>query len=56
MKRPTKLDWILYRIFRWWWNPILTKNIHLLIGLRTEIDKWLERNGHKQEEARHGSE
>ncbi len=21
--RPNKIDWCVYNIFRWWWNPIL---------------------------------
>ncbi len=44
MKRPTQLDWIIYRIFRWWWNPILSRNPMLVRGLIVEFEKWLTRN------------
>lgn len=27
--RPNELDWLIYRIFCWWWNPILTENVKL---------------------------
>jgi hypothetical protein len=43
--RPNKLDWLIYRIFRWWWNPILVKKPSLVNGLKIEFEKWLERNG-----------
>lgn len=26
IKRPNELDWLIYRIFCWWWNPIFNKN------------------------------
>lgn len=29
MKRPNKLDWLIYRIFKWWWNDILLNNHEL---------------------------
>jgi hypothetical protein len=44
MKRPNKIDWLIYHLFRWWWNPILIKNPHLIYGIKTEFEKWLERN------------
>ena len=25
VSRPNKVDWCVYYIFRWWWNPILVK-------------------------------
>ena len=25
VNRPNKIDWCVYHIFRWWWNPILLK-------------------------------
>ncbi len=25
VNRPNKVDWCVYYIFRWWWNPILVK-------------------------------
>ena len=45
MKRPNKLDWLIYRIFRWWWNPILEKKPILVIGIVKELEKWLHTNG-----------
>jgi len=26
MYRPNKIDWFVYSIFRWWWNPIFSSN------------------------------
>jgi hypothetical protein len=40
MKRPNKIDWIVYRVFRWWWNPILRNNPNLLSGLTIEMQRW----------------
>ena len=25
VSRPNKIDWCVYYMFRWWWNPILVK-------------------------------
>lgn len=33
MQRPTALDWLIYRIFRWWWNPIFRANPDLTYRL-----------------------
>lgn len=41
MKRPTKLDWLVYRLFRWWWNPVLRKNPLLTAWLGSALDDWL---------------
>ena len=40
MKRPNKLDWLVYRFFRWWWNPILQNNFSIAFGLANEILRW----------------
>lgn len=44
MKRPNKLDYIVYNIWRWWWNPILRKNPHLAKGIAEYMLKWVEEN------------
>jgi hypothetical protein len=37
--RPNWFDWLVYRFFRWWWNPIfnakpeMAKGFHKLIGM-----------------------
>jgi hypothetical protein len=41
MKRPNWIDWLVYRFFRWWWNPILRMNTPLAAGLSNEIRNWL---------------
>lgn len=39
MNRPNWIDWLVYRFFRWWWNPIFEKNqkmadaFHTMFGL-----------------------
>lgn len=40
MKRPNKLDWLIYRIFRWWWNPIFKEKAWLGVGLTHGLDNW----------------
>lgn len=42
MKRPNKLDWLVYSIFRWWWNPILQKHPNYIYGMVYEMNKWWE--------------
>ncbi len=32
MYRPNKVDWFVYSIFRWWWNPIFSSNPKLAEG------------------------
>lgn len=44
MNRPTKVDWFVYRIFRWWWNPVFSKNTHLVLGMEMEFRKWRIKN------------
>ena len=45
MKRPTRLDWLVYRIFRWWWNPIFIDSPILTEGLIIEINRWRKQVG-----------
>ena len=40
MKHPNKLDWLIYRIFRWWWNPIFRENHNLTTGLILDLGKF----------------
>jgi hypothetical protein len=40
---PNKLDWLIYRIFRWWWNPILKENFSIAIGLANEMFLWIKK-------------
>jgi len=44
MKRPNKLDWLIYKIFRWWWNPILVGNAELTRNLILLINEWSVRH------------
>lgn len=31
--RPTKLDWLIYRLFRWWWRRWLHQHPQLTAGI-----------------------
>lgn len=42
MTEPTRLDWLVYRLFRWRWNPILSQNPRLLRGLVAYLQAWHE--------------
>lgn len=42
MAHPTRLDWLVYRLFRWWWNPILRQNPRLLRALVASLQWWQE--------------
>ena len=45
MKHPNKIDWVVYSIFRRWWNPIFKKNKRLSIALAREINSyWAKQN------------
>ena len=46
MRRPNKFDWMIYKLFRWYWNPLLAQNGGLLArAMVVELQKWLARNG-----------
>ncbi len=40
MKRPNKFDWIVYGIFRWWWNPIFSRDEKLLRRFIGMMSLW----------------
>ena len=40
-ERPTKLDWLVYRLFVWVWNPIFTRKPWLIYGVKRAIDDWI---------------
>jgi len=42
MNRPNFIDWLIYKLFRWWWNPVLRKKPLIVRGLITEMEKWYE--------------
>lgn len=42
MKRPNKLDYLVYSIFRWWWNPIFKKNPQMLKFMIGYMNTWNE--------------
>ena len=44
MKHPTKLDWIIYKIFRWWWNPIFRDNPDLVTNLILKLGTYMEQH------------
>ena len=37
MKRPNKLDWFVYHLFYWFWNPIFRDNEVLGKSFANEI-------------------
>ena len=42
MRRPNKLDWIVYSIFRWWWNPIFRKDPTLTYESIEKAKAWMD--------------
>lgn len=40
-RRPNAFDWAVYKLFRWWWNPILRRKPNLAYGLAHELSKWV---------------
>jgi hypothetical protein len=38
------LDWIVYSIFRWWWNPILRNDPRLAKGFYDLYGDWMIKN------------
>ena len=42
MKRPTKLDRLIYRIFYYFWNPILKQRPDLVVAVRDYMDEWIK--------------
>ena len=43
IRRPTKLDWFIYSIFRMWWNPIFRSAKSLSLALAREINAYWAR-------------
>lgn len=43
MKRPNALDYLIFRLFRWWWNPILREHPRMAIEFATWMLEWVER-------------
>ena len=50
MPRPNKIDWIVYRFFRWWWNPILQKRPDKAWAMGSLMKMWVERYASEQPE------
>lgn len=36
MKQPNAIDWAIYKMFRWWWNPIFKSNPLYALGVAAE--------------------
>jgi len=47
VKHPNRLDWMIYNLFRWWWNPIFVSHSWLAKGLILEMDKWIREQEEK---------
>lgn len=43
MKKPNKLDWLIYKIFYWRWNPILASNIEMAKFFSRQINDFNKR-------------
>ena len=41
---PSKLDYLIFRLFRWWWNPILREHPRMAIEFATWMLEWVERH------------
>lgn len=39
---PSRLDWLIYRLFYWRWNRILSNNPELLSFFSKSVDDWRE--------------
>jgi hypothetical protein len=45
LRSPNKLDWLIYSLFRMWWNPIFRDNKQLSLALAREINSyWAKKN------------
>lgn len=44
MKRPSAFDYMIFRLFRWWWNPILREHPRMAIEFATWMLEWVERH------------
>jgi hypothetical protein len=40
MSHPNWFDYLIYRIFRWRWNPILKNNPHLAVTMGEYMINW----------------
>lgn len=45
LKRPNFIDWAIYRLFMWTWNPILKTHPRLLAGFLDYMQEIQKRNG-----------
>lgn len=42
MRNPNWFDFLIYRLFFWWWNPILTENKRLRDFFKNEVEqRWI---------------
>jgi hypothetical protein len=41
-EKPNWLDFIIYRLFAWWWNPILEANPSYALALAVECAAYLD--------------
>lgn len=39
-KRPNSLDWLIYKIFQKWWNPIFKQNKPLGLAFIKYMERW----------------
>ena len=40
VRKPNELDWLVFRFFRWWWNPIFRNNPKLFELYKHELDNY----------------
>ena len=50
MTRPTQLDWLVYKFFKWWWDPILMSRPVLILGIILELRRWMIEAGYPIDE------
>lgn len=44
MKHPNFLDWLIYKIFQKWWNPIFKQDKSLGLAFIKCMTDWYKKN------------
>ena len=48
-KCPNSLDWLIYKLFQKWWNPIFKQNKPLGLAFIKYMETWYKNHGNNND-------